>query len=769
MYVAMEFVAGATLRGWLDTTPRKWSEIRKVFIQAGRGLAAAHHAGLVHRDFKPENVLVGTDKRVRVADFGLVYPIDETGDLTVDGDDTGRQAAAVALRAARVTQRGRVVGTPAYMSPEQWLGGEITASSDQFSFCVALFQACYGSLPFGGVTALEISGNVLAGKVVQPPRTTRIPTRIYGILVRGLARKPKDRWPSMKELLAAIAAKPRQRRTLIAAGIVAMMGLTGLSYAAVSAAEREVQICAGEDALEAAWGDPRRRALQARMLNSGTPDAEEIWQRVDTRLDTYAQQWGQLRAAACESHRQGIESDSLFDRRIRCLDDRYDNLTAAVDLLVEGKANTGAFSLVAGLAPLSACADLEVLEAAIPPPTNPEVARRVETLTHLLTQIQAYENAGEYGEAQAIAAPVDALLEDLNYPPIAAKVMVRRGSLEMVLGETMRAEKNLYESLWIALDVGDDATACEALGKWIFVVGAIHGRMKEALAHERLALVLAGKPGNVNSCSHTIYNNLGTVTHRSGDSNRAQMLYERALAAARKSSQLDYAATLNNLGLIYIGEERYSDALPFFRDAVEIYEATIGERHPYLAATLTNGAEAKMGARDWSGARADYLRALEIFRESLGPTHPRLGYPHLGLAKIASAQAETLFLRRHLRFAIDLWQADGPPSELAEAFELYATVQAGENERIGMHASLRQSILLRADANTDRLATHRAVNTLLDAIELDGFLADDRELLQDFLSEQQPAECYESEHNSSEMIASSEKLLVRLESALNIS
>jgi tetratricopeptide (TPR) repeat protein len=456
--------------------------------------------------------------------------------------------------------------------------------------------------------------------------------------------------------------------------------------------------------------------VRAALVDADESVTPEIWRRLDNRLDAYAHEWIALRTDACESHHQGVESDSLFDRRIRCLDERYDGFVAAVDLLAQGKANTGAVSLVSGLAPLSACADEAALEATVAPPSDPEVAREVETLQHLLTEVRAYENAGEYAEARAVAAPVEGLLEGLDYPPIAARAMLRRGSLEMELGATAAAEGALYESLWVALDVGDGATACEALGKWMFVVGAIEGRMDEALALERLALVLAGRPENTESCSHTIFNNLGTVTHRSGDSERARMFYERALAAAepnRERAPLDYAATLNNLGLIYTGEERYADALPFFRQAIAIYAATIGVRHPYLAATLTNGAEAKLGAGDPKGAREDYQRSLEVFSEALGPTHPRLGYPHLGLAEVALAEGEPALAHWHLRFAAELWvSAEDPPPELAEVYVLRARAQVQEGDHRGAHASLRRVIFMRPSASSSS-ASKRTASTMM--------------------------------------------------------
>ncbi|MEZ4382086.1 MAG: serine/threonine-protein kinase [Nannocystaceae bacterium] len=771
IFVAMEFVVGHTLRGWLESAPRSWPEMQRVFIQAGRGLQAAHRAGMVHRDFKPENVLVGKDRRARVADFGLVYPIDGDASLAplTATADTGRRAEAVALRAKRVTKQGRVVGTPAYMSPEQWLGIEITARSDQFSFCVALFEACHGELPFGGGTALEISGNVLAGELRTPMRTSRIPAWVHPVLARGLANDPKDRWPSMQELLAALASKPQRRLALIAAGLVGAITTGVLGYAAVVAAEREARACAGEDSIEAAWGEPQRRALKDAMLDRDDPEAAMLWRGVDERLDAYAREWVELRTESCDDHRRGVESDSLFDRRIRCLDERYDGFTAAVDVLVEGKANDGAVGLVTSLAPLALCADEVALEATVPPPSDPETAGRVMSLRRVLTEVRAYEKAGRYAEAQAVAAPVSGLLEGIDYPPLLAQALLRRGSLEMELGAIAEAERDLYESVWTALDVSDDATACEALGKWIFVVGARQGRTSDALSLERLALVLADRPENTD-CSHTIFNNLGSVAHRSGDAIRARVFYLQALAAAernRERAPLDYAATLNNLGLIEIGEARFAAALPFFTEAIEIYTATIGTRHLHLAYTLTNGAEAKLGAGDPKGARGDYLRALDIFSEVLGPTHPNLGFAYLGLAKAALAEGEPGLALRHLRFARELWaSAEEPPGELSEVFALRARAELQEHDIFGAHASLRQVIRLRS-AEGPLQDRYEAVDALVARVEVDGLHDDDHHVLENFLVATRSEECRGPDRDTPGEGTDPEQLITRVRAVLD--
>lgn len=221
VYIAMELVEGQTLKSWLRETARPWNEIVAMFMQAGRGLAAAHEAGLVHRDFKPENVLVGDDGRARVVDFGLARPTPldaETGDVLLGDAGLDREPSDTAVdmvlagdmsttqggSGIGVTTTGMVTGTPAYMSPEQHMAQAATHLSDQFSYAVTLWEALYLQRPYAGKTAFAIADAIIDGRITPAPKRTRIPKWMRNILMRGLQNEPKNRYPSMKALLAAV-------------------------------------------------------------------------------------------------------------------------------------------------------------------------------------------------------------------------------------------------------------------------------------------------------------------------------------------------------------------------------------------------------------------------------------------------------------------------------------------------------------------------------------------------------------------------------------
>ncbi|MDX2089885.1 MAG: serine/threonine-protein kinase [Kofleriaceae bacterium] len=229
VFLAQELLDGGTLGQWLRT-PRTQDEILEKFIAAGRGLAAAHAAGLVHRDFKPDNVLLGKDGRVRVADFGLARALEALEAETVNGrvEPYGHTHADIAQSPmAPLTRTGAVMGTPLYMAPEQHEGKPADERSDQFSFCVALYQALYGQPPFAGKTAVALADNVLAGRVLPPTKGSSVPARLRKLLLRGLSVPPGERFSSMEELLGELAKKPTRKLARFALLAAAFVGVGG--------------------------------------------------------------------------------------------------------------------------------------------------------------------------------------------------------------------------------------------------------------------------------------------------------------------------------------------------------------------------------------------------------------------------------------------------------------------------------------------------------------------------------------------------------------
>jgi len=273
VYIAMEFVEGETLTAWLARWERPWREIRDVFVQAGRGLAAAHAVGLLHRDFKPDNVLVGTEGRVRVTDFGLARSL-----ITAGADDeAATPTPALASLRVTLTATGTVLGTPRYMAPEQIRGAGTDARSDQFSFCVAMYEALYGRHPLPGDTAADM---VEHGARALPPPDGPVPAFIGRALARGLDAEPTRRFPSMQSLLHELTPRPvRTRERWLAAGLggLLLVGAAGATLLATgSSSSAQVRPEVVQNLLDQIQELRRERDHLLDDLKKSRNDAREI-------------------------------------------------------------------------------------------------------------------------------------------------------------------------------------------------------------------------------------------------------------------------------------------------------------------------------------------------------------------------------------------------------------------------------------------------------------------------------------------------------------
>lgn len=232
LFVAMEYVEGQSLRDWLAERPRSVSEIMEVFLQAGRGVAAAHAAGIIHRDFKPTNVLVGIDGRVRVVDFGLARGLHD--DCAGNGNGNGNgEVTRPGMLSTRLTDANIVLGTMGYISPEQLLERQATPRSDQFSFCVALYEALFGERPYPGNDVLQVATRYREGRIEPLSSRMGVPRRIHRCLLRGLRVDADERYPSMTALLRDLDRRSRHRWRQLGATTVLLGTAWIAAYAAV--------------------------------------------------------------------------------------------------------------------------------------------------------------------------------------------------------------------------------------------------------------------------------------------------------------------------------------------------------------------------------------------------------------------------------------------------------------------------------------------------------------------------------------------------------
>jgi eukaryotic-like serine/threonine-protein kinase len=322
--IAMEYIEGTTLDAWLKATRRSWREVLRVFIQAGEGLGAAHRAGLIHRDFKPDNVLIQKGGRVVVSDFGLVHVLDESCGhqgtaaraLSADAGDSDRVTQA----ARPITHTGTLMGTPAYMAPEQILGRTVDERTDQFAFCVALHEALYGERPFTAETLDQLKAQTLSNKI-RVPKSSEVPTYVRNILLRGLERNPHERFRSMEELLTVLRSDPTHTRKKILALATPVACLALALAAALSAWHRDrPQACGSRDELLAGvWDAKIKGTIREAFLATRVPHAESSFHRFAHEMDRYSADLQSGFHANCRSTGGTTDANAIAAAQAMCL------------------------------------------------------------------------------------------------------------------------------------------------------------------------------------------------------------------------------------------------------------------------------------------------------------------------------------------------------------------------------------------------------------------------------------------------------------------
>ncbi|MBA2538808.1 MAG: protein kinase [Deltaproteobacteria bacterium] len=624
VFLALELVDGAALDDWIEAAKRTPQEVLDVFVEAARGLAAAHDAGLVHRDFKPANVLVGKDGRVRVTDFGLARVDRSDSGEAFAGDEAGEQGPLD----QQLTVAGVVMGTPAYMAPEQRRAIAADARSDQFSFCVALYEALYGKHPFAGDDDTRWAA-IEAGQLREPPKGTRVSPHVRRVLARGLAVDPEDRHASMEALIAALRADPTvvRRRLAIRGGItLAVVGALGTVWAV---RDPSTPPCRGSEKLLAGvWDDPIKATIEARFAVLGKPFATQAWDRTRKTVDDYTSGWIAMRQEVCKATRvRGDQSEPVMTLRMTCLDHRLDRLRALTTALVaaDSDAVVRAADAARSLERLADCADVAALENRIKPPDDAR-AGQVAAMRTRLDELQITFDLGKYEAGRFATTKLAAEAAQLGYRALEAEVQelramyLRQGGLQdeepawIAAFHAAEAARDERRKARIALRLAhassfaklDFKRAAEWLDLGAAIIEAIGGdrELEGLLLHER-----------------------GNLYIRQGQYAESLIWYRKALAVRQQVSGGQWAVmeTLHNIGIAEKEVGSVENALEALVEATEIVQTMLGPSHPELVEELENLSWVQIAAGKDAAGLVSAQQALELATQVLGPDHPRTG------------------------------------------------------------------------------------------------------------------------------------------------
>jgi tetratricopeptide (TPR) repeat protein len=692
VFIAMEFVDGKTVGYWLQVEPRPWREVLKVFGAAGRGLLAAHLAGMVHRDFKPDNVMMTSQGQIRVMDFGLArqlgtdeppaasvpsselgqlvelgesasgeVDLDATAKLRTDGAAPPPQAQSGSYLRQKLTQTGALVGTPAYMAPEQFAGTDTDARTDQFSFCVALYEALYGQRPFEGDTVIALMANVVSGSVRAEPENTTVPGRLRKILLRGLAPEPSDRFATMADLLEELERDPATRRRTWIAGAAAVTTLAAALIVGGARLTSRNTMCAGAGArLESIWeleGDSARKQQIEKVFESKAKgDGQRLFASVSRLLDGYVSRWAAMYRDACEAtHVRGDQSAEVLDLRMACLGQRLTSVKALSDVLVGADASVieNSVNAAGALPTLERCSDVAMLRSVVQPPSDAQARQRVDAIQGEVAKARALGDSGQCAQCERAASAALAAARSAGYLPLVAEAAYVAGESGKFCTETPVALGRLEEAVWAAEASQDDEMAVQASGSAAGTYAdRAHDPRMARLWIKHAEAILKRLPGHPMLEIYTTVDR-GFVDMIEGRVTEAVEEHKRALA--KKEEVLgplhpDTALSAMNVGLALHELGRDGEAEPFARRAVETLERLLGSESVQVATAQLDWAEVLTRLGRTREAREALDKAIAIWTR-LGAAPLFIEAGHMDVARIELMEKRPAEARRLLEHA----------------------------------------------------------------------------------------------------------------------
>jgi tetratricopeptide (TPR) repeat protein len=639
-FIALALVEGRSARQWLASSPRTWRQVLHVFVEAGKGLAAAHAAGLVHRDFRLDTILVADAGRVFVTDLGAALP-------------------------------DAPPGTRASPAPELLEGRAASPASDQFAFCAALFEALHGAPPF---PPPSVPGPE-RWQLREPPRAAALPARLRRLLQRGLSLAPEARFASLEPLLEEAQGLLARgwRAPVAAAAALAVLGGAGLALHLARSAPPAP--CTGAARrLAGVWDAPAQQAL-AEGFGALGPFAADAFGRTREVLDGYTQGWVRMHTEACEATRvRGEQSDEDLSLRMACLEGRLQDVKALTRLLQkpdDGLAQQ-AVKAAHGLPLLEGCANVEALRAPLRPPASPDAAGKVAALRERLSEGRALFQAGRYAQGVEAMRPVVAEAEALGYEPLEAEAREVLGNHEERGGKLKEAEATLLRGLWAA-EAGGHVEATASISAVLTRVMMLQARFEDSdvwASHTRSALERLGPNPRIEAFLHMAE---GSADVRRARQAEALAHFEKALALRTQAygpAHPEVAGCLNNIGAAHARLGHKEQGFDFLTRALAVYEKTLGEDHPDTTRSVENLGILLEEEGHEARAFGYFERALRSRERLLGPDHPLVGQALSRASAVPAARGDFLTALQLVRRARAVFEKAHGPDHVDSADEL---------------------------------------------------------------------------------------------------
>jgi serine/threonine-protein kinase len=604
LILAMEYIEGPTLKQWLNDKSLSLSQRLDRIAEAGEGLHAAHEAGLIHRDFKPDNVLIDCDGHARVLDFGLVGVVEPTRSKNSRATESPTLTSWQGSKSER-TNPGDVLGTPLYMAPEQHLGQPTDARTDCYAFCEVLFLAVYGIHPFENVRSdpeALVQAKLAATFAPVPHRKAR--QRIPGIdelLNRGLAADPDLRYATMRDVLNDLAGLRQNdlesRHSLALTAIGTLLACLLLLVGVPMARTDSPSICTNREALlQAAWNDDLANRLRLRITRASTNESERLWQHLKSSIDDFAGQWQVHYDETCESNRDQTPARSSrpqAEEIRRCLNEDLDHLRGVLHALIESPSSTprNVLRAIEGLPTPKSCADEagSRSEGILPrdPIARKEALERRQNLARVIGEHVVHRRVETLNKLDEIIAAGSASGDEA----LLSLVFSHYGKILYQESRYEEADRYYSKCILYGLAFRDHFSSAYAATFLIYLRGFILGQAAGAQEAKELAASLFAAAPHQTMVEADYHHHVGLLAYVRGDLDQSILEIEKAFAAvARDFGPRSFFSVpaLIDLGAIRLDRGAYAESAAASQEAIDILESMQGPESERISLAYCN-------------------------------------------------------------------------------------------------------------------------------------------------------------------------------------